>query len=527
MGDADRAEEIKALAGQLFSVGYRGLRRAYDPSKNPLEIEIVNRIVGRLEPTLFKSDPARALKTVLDRAIEQLSDEPANPSYVEDIRLTVKDIGIELYATDLAARLSEIPSYKSRFKNLKTKVGLSVKLPAETLERAVEEARNALASTLLEMEQSALSYNDSDQSATTSAPSQETAVLSREGVISQASSLSSQEAEAREAVEQQSDGGTQRANSSVTSPDTSAPDADPPLATDSKKPPHSIDRRTANLWIGAVTAVLIAAIGFAVSQVVVNNSHNPPSNPPPPNSTPQPASSSSPPARIESVSDITNSAEDRSFVLPNKLDMNESALSNFGSAIYPNSKKFAPWYASHGGVAVDSGFINITLRGNAKSTVSITGMKVIKECKQPLSGAFFGGVTQGEDDSIGMAFNLDLPEPTPQAMARVEVDGSRILNEPYFKSKVITLEPDEQQSLTIVAFTEQSSCAFTFQMTVATPEGSFTQDLDHHGKPWTVTAKTPPTKPGHPLSGYESAYMPRYHNGLISWTQVDPATYKE
>jgi hypothetical protein len=63
---------------------------------------------------------------------------------------------------------------------------------------------------------------------------------------------------------------------------------------------------------------------------------------------------------------------------------------------------------------------------------------------------------------------FDLDEPISYAQDADNGDG-------YFKDHVVTLAPGEVQT-------------FSFQMTVATPDGPVTEDINDNGKPFELTA---------------------------------------
>jgi hypothetical protein len=225
--------------------------------------------------------------------------------------------------------------------------------------------------------------------------------------------------------------------------------------------------------------------------------------------------------QVEDVTVLTTDTAAASFVLPSKLTMNPSDLANFSASIFPNTKTFEPWYTSHQGSAIGFGFTTLTLRGNEKDQIRITGMNVIKSCRAPLNGTYFAGYSQGTADNIGIAFDLDAANPMSQDMA-MAATGITPLGTDFFAAHTVTLNHGETETLSVGAYTKKYACTFTLRMIVATSSGSFIENIDDNGKPFVVTAQINPINPDAKYSGYQAAYV----DGPSGWAQVDPATHK-
>ncbi|MFI0406007.1 hypothetical protein [Actinomadura sp. 3N508] len=288
-------------------------------------------------------------------------------------------------------------------------------------------------------------------------------------------------------------------------------------------PPKTVSKRTIyialpSLAIGATVAVLAA---FIINSQWQN------SNEPATGSSPKPAPSSALPLHISSITEMRSESGDGSFVLPGKLTMSQEQLTTFNDLTVPSTEGFAKWYTDHKGAAVDFGFTNITVRGNAKGVVRITDVRVIKECNRPLTGTYFQGFKQGEGDTIGLAFDLDDRDPIPQEMASTAMEGLKPLDRNYFASKVITLKPGEEETLSVGAYTKQYACKFRLRAVMSTPDGPQYQDISYHGKPFEVTATAPSPKPGVPYAAYQAAYAVFDRGGVRNWERVNPATYRK
>ncbi len=204
--------------------------------------------------------------------------------------------------------------------------------------------------------------------------------------------------------------------------------------------------------------------------------------------------------------------------------MTAPELSAFNKNVVPNSSNYSAWYARNSAAAVHIGVTTVTLRGNEPESVHIADMKVLKDCTSPFDGAYFQGYGQGTGGTARVGFNLDSPDPIPQQVAI----GFVPLGVNFFDQEYIALAPGETITLAIGAFTKHYACSFRLQMIVATSHGTFSENIDNHGKPFIVTAKAAPTQSDRPYSGYQSAYAYFAPNGVpVGWRQINPATYRK
>ena len=121
--------------------------------------------------------------------------------------------------------------------------------------------------------------------------------------------------------------------------------------------------------------------------------------------------------------------------------------------------------------------------GNERTTVTISDLQVVRHCQAPLAGTLFLSPSQGLNGTIGIGFDLD----SPIYYARKYDYG--LHGGDFFRDNVVTLAPGEAQTFDIAVRTSQHYCQFTFQMTVATPNGMVTENIDDNGRPFELTAK--------------------------------------
>lgn len=127
--------------------------------------------------------------------------------------------------------------------------------------------------------------------------------------------------------------------------------------------------------------------------------------------------------------------------------------------------------------------------------------------------------------TIGIGFDLD----SPISFARDYSGYGRYLRNNYFRSHVVTLAPGEARTFTFDLKSFQRYCQFTFQMSVATPNGPVTEIISNHGKPFgiTGTAVCP-----HNYSSYSALYVGGIMATLLhlnktgGWVPENPANFK-
>ncbi|GAB3174036.1 hypothetical protein GCM10027059_45710 [Myceligenerans halotolerans] len=233
-----------------------------------------------------------------------------------------------------------------------------------------------------------------------------------------------------------------------------------------------------------------------------------------------PADSDSPPVLIEHVTPLSNDDASGSFVLPERLDMSREELQEFSKNIASVTKEFEKWYAEQDAAAIDRAATSVSLRGNADETVRIADIEVIKECREPYNGTYFASGAQGTGRTVGVGFNLDLPKPIPHEMVQSEARGAYPLDNNFFSDRTIELAPDETLTLSLNVWTEAHACSFTFRLIVTTSSGSYWQEIDNQGEPFSITATARADVEEFSLSGYKAAYVSDYGQ----WSKIDPST---
>jgi hypothetical protein len=131
---------------------------------------------------------------------------------------------------------------------------------------------------------------------------------------------------------------------------------------------------------------------------------------------------------------------------------------------------------------VDDAPAQIVLRGNASTTVVITGVQVEKHCGRPLAGTLLYTPPEGMAPDIQMGFNLDVPFPVAQDANSGGLSGS------FFAEHTISLSPGETHTLFVQAVTERQYCQFTYQLTVDADGRQISEPISNNGKPFAISA---------------------------------------
>jgi hypothetical protein len=234
------------------------------------------------------------------------------------------------------------------------------------------------------------------------------------------------------------------------------------------------------------------------------------------------------PARVEAVTPLSP-APDETFAVKNKVQLTTQQLARFNAdnrSGGAGSAATTSFLSSIHAVPTSSAFTNVTVIGNEKATVTITGLQVVKHCQAPLGGTLFDSPSQGVNGTIGIGFDLD----SPVDYARKSDYG--LHGGDFFRDHVVTLAPGETQTFTIGAQTLLHYCQFSFKMTVATPGGAVTENINDNGQPFGLTAKNPGST-DLPYSGYAAAYVggieasliPSLHDPRGNFIQVNPKTF--
>jgi hypothetical protein len=494
--DRSHQNDLVKLRQQLEKVADRRLVETFkNPNGSDEKIfSVIARITKTVLPDAWQEDPTRALIRLMRAAISQLPDD--KPTYFE---LTWKDIGTLLYGFRMDLPLKPDGTaygYKDFVMRVREEARFQESKASErTFGRTTQKLREMLAKELLAIEIEGINATPVELAARVGATSVPTVADMSDTV----------------------DPSRLAFNHPATSNSTTSQSL---LESQAVKHTSSVGPRTATV---AILVVLILTVTATVAVQHLFSHQDGASSKSSVNPSPIPASSSSPPVQVQNVTEFRSIANDKSYVLRENITMSPADLAKFNAEVGASSEAFSSWHAKHGGVALDFGFTNITLRGNTDDTVRITDMKVLKDCHEPFNGTFLQGYTQGGgEETIKVGFDLDSPEPIPQEMAVTSTRGLHPLDANYFSTNTISLAPGETETITIGAFTKQHSCTFRFRLIIATPDGSFSQDIDYNGKPFEVTAKVAPVKTELPFSGYRTAYV---QNGNLQWEEVNPSTY--
>lgn len=209
------------------------------------------------------------------------------------------------------------------------------------------------------------------------------------------------------------------------------------------------------------------------------------------------------PAAIEGVTPLTQdgSTRDTPYATSDVLDLTAAQLAKVNGAFNGGSPYWPDTLPGSPAALASAGYTDVTLVGNAPSTVTITGLDVVKDCQAPFTGTLFYAEAQGSGDTIKLGFNLDNPVPYAQNAG----DDIATYTGRFFQDHVIRLNPGETQTMAIGVFAQHHSCSFTFKMTVTGPSGTVVETIDYHGKPFEISAlqKT-------------SAYQSLYVGGVVS-----------
>ena len=269
--------------------------------------------------------------------------------------------------------------------------------------------------------------------------------------------------------------------------------------------------------IAAIAATLGAGIGTGILTATKGNS-----------------APTGPPIAIEQVSPI-QPWQDYSFVMPGKLVLTSAQLAAMNRQLASSPSAYSAWFLSHGGVIANKGIIGITVRGNASGPVTITDMQIVKHCSRPLTGGtLFYSPTSGAGPFSTAQIGFDLGQqvsigqyiPAPSAGANSPGPGGN-----FFAKQVITLKPDEPQTLSAYVTAEDEYCSFTFQLHIATPKGPVTETISNNGKPFQITSDGEYSSAEPNQAIRFSSYNVAYAGGVAdqqnqgSFVQVNPASY--
>jgi len=231
------------------------------------------------------------------------------------------------------------------------------------------------------------------------------------------------------------------------------------------------------------------------------------------------ATNSGPPLIIEDVR--AGPWEYASFVSPRKLVLSKSQL-----AALDSSHSNAGFGAVPSGDAItNQEWITLTVAGDSSAPVTIDNIGIVKHCQAPLTrGAtlFYAPQGAGSMNTSPVYFNLDQPIVLGQYLsARTGKTSSN-----FFAKYVVTLKYHEPWTFAIFAVTDRHYCQFSFRMSVATTQGTVTETVNNHGKPFLLTSDGE-TMDKVPFSSYAVVYALSAANSqdVFHYFRVNPATY--
>lgn len=234
-----------------------------------------------------------------------------------------------------------------------------------------------------------------------------------------------------------------------------------------------------------------------------------------PNATSSLSSRNTDPLTIESVQ--PQFYQDYSFFLKSGSPVSQRALAAMNTASVPT-------LPPPGVTIANQEWIVLTVAGNSTAPVTINDMIVSKSCeKPPAGGTLFYRPTTGSGPFTVAPIYFDLSKHIsigqyyPGGASTIPAGGN------FFAKEVITLRYQEPQTLAIFVTTTQY-CSFTFELDVATVNGTVVERLSDHGQPFTITSDG---EQGFASLGRLSfaSYAAVYasHNG--KFIRVNPDTY--
>ncbi|GGN13605.1 hypothetical protein GCM10011609_62710 [Lentzea pudingi] len=268
-----------------------------------------------------------------------------------------------------------------------------------------------------------------------------------------------------------------------------------------------LDRRTFALLGASILAIVVVVV-----VALVLRSSTTAGSPSTQESSAQ-ISTAEAPIAVESVAYMKASEPHHHFVFPDPLALSADEMAEL-SATNGNGKAYEDWALAHDGVYPNSVKLQIGLRATSRETLNITDVRIVKECRDPLSGTLLYSPTAGPTGSIAMFFDLDADYP----VALDAPDGQG-----YFTgtaAQTIQLVPGEVATLLLDVSTRKSYCTFRFDL-VLNPGGGrpeLVKSVDYNGKPFAVSATTD-------FSVYRAIYAGGVAGRDGKFVAVDPKTF--
>jgi hypothetical protein len=239
------------------------------------------------------------------------------------------------------------------------------------------------------------------------------------------------------------------------------------------------DRQVLLPGVACAAAAIVLVASYAVgrppgSAATAKAGQDPGSLSVPANGSTVNAAAANAPARVEGVTPMVRDPTYNEATASTK-PVSAARLAELNAAYMSGSPKAAQILASLGGAQIGSGSADVTLVGNEKSTVTITGVQVVKNCRAPLDGTLFSSSSSGIEPTLAINFNLDS-----------ETDNGNPL-----PGKVLTLAPGETYTLTLSAETSKYYCQFSFLLTVIGSYGTIMETVADNGVPFALTASEP------------------------------------
>jgi hypothetical protein len=191
------------------------------------------------------------------------------------------------------------------------------------------------------------------------------------------------------------------------------------------------------------------------------------------------ATAANAPARVEGVTPMTKDPLYNEATASTK-PISATQLADLNTAYLSGSSKAAQILASLGAAQIGSGSSDVTVIGNERSTVTITGLQVVKRCQAPLDGTLFSSASSGLVKPLTIDFNLD--------------SGGPETSDALPGGNVVTLAPGESFTFTLTAETTMHYCQFHFLMTVTGASGTVTEIVEENGGPFALTSALPPAR---------------------------------
>jgi hypothetical protein len=181
-----------------------------------------------------------------------------------------------------------------------------------------------------------------------------------------------------------------------------------------------------------------------------------------------------------------------------------------------------------GVIVANNEWIILTVAGNSSAPITINNMTVNKSCQQPFTdGTLFYSPPRGAGPpgTAPVYFNLDSANPMGQYLA---IPGSKFSSGGnFFAKEVITLKYQEPQTFSVFVTTRHQYCQFSFLLSIATVNGTRTQNITDGGLPFAITADGETGGSPTSFSSYPAVYAggvaDLQHGG--KFIQVNPKTY--